>query len=351
MTCAFAGKKGIWWRAQTYVCSFRVFVGSLGTPDGARVRSMSAPPLVRNASPLALRGGLVASSRCHALRGRPRVVVACFRDDDDADARRKGTTTFRARRGSSLTAVSTFFAAAPSRAAESLALSDSALADRARATLDALETLPQAETVPLWFFVLVASEMVPLLPTQPMALTSGIVFGAAKGTAVVLAANVTAATLAFFAARGAGRALAEKVVAEETGDDEAGSFRSQWRDLQTELASAGPARQTALIALFRITPHPFSASNYLFGLTQIRASPYVAGTTAGIAPWATLYACVGASGRALLDGGEAVDEVFADLGALIASDVQIGEEALSAVAAAALLLFVARRLYAMSVEE
>lgn len=326
-------------------------VGSLGTPGGARIKSMSAPPLVRNASILALRGGLVASSCCHALRGRPRVVVACSRDDD-ADARRKGTTTFRARSGWSLAAASTFFAAAPSRAAESLASSDTALVDRARATLNALETLPQAETVPLWFFVLVASEMVPLLPTQPMALTSGIVFGAAEGTAVVLAANVAAATLAFFAARGAGRALAEKVVAEETGagDDEAGAFRSQWRELQTRLDAAGPAEQTALIALFRITPHPFSASNYLFGLTQIRASPYVAGTAAGIAPWAALYACVGASGRALLDGGEAIDEVFADLGALVASDVEIGEEALSAVAAAVLLLFVARRLYATSVE-
>jgi uncharacterized membrane protein YdjX (TVP38/TMEM64 family) len=183
-----------------------------------------------------------------------------------------------------------------------------------------------------------------------MALTSGIVFGAAKGTAVVLAANVTAATLAFFAARGAGRALAEKVVAEETGDDESGSFRSKWRELRTKLDASKPAKQTALIALFRIAPHPFSASNYLFGLTQIRASPYVVGTAAGIAPWATLYACVGASGRALLDGGEAVDEVFADLGALVASDVEIGEEALSAVAAAVLLLFVARRLYATSVE-
>ena len=42
--------------------------------------------------------------------------------------------------------------------------------------------------------------------------------------------------------------------------------------------------------------------------------------------------------------------MFADLGALVASDVEIGEEALSAVAAAVLLLFVARRLYATSVE-
>lgn len=313
---------------------------------------MSAPALSRNASPPVPRGGLVASSRSRARRGGPRVVVACSRDGyDDVDADRKRTTTtlgFSTRRGASLAAVSAFFAAAPSRASESLALSDAALVDRVRAALDALETLPQVETVPLWFLVLAASEMVPLLPTQPMALTSGIVFGAAEGTAVVLVANVAAATLAFFAARGAGRALAEKIVEEETGaafDAEDNAFRRQWRELQRRLEKAGPAEQTALIALFRITPHPFSASNYLFGLTNIRATPYVAGTAAGIAPWAALYAFVGAYGRALLDGGEAVDEVFADLSALVESDVEVGEEALAAVGGAALLVFVAWRLF------
>lgn len=317
----------------------------------SRVESMSAPALSRKASPPVPRGGLVASSRSRARRGGPRVVVACSRDGyDDVDAHRKRTTTtlgFSTRRGASLASVSAFFAAAPSRASESLALSDAALVDRVRAALDALETLPQVETVPLWFLVLAASEMVPLLPTQPMALTSGIVFGAVEGTAVVLAANVAAATLAFFAARGAGRALAEKIVEEETGagDAEDNAFRRQWRDLQKRLENAGPAEQTALVALFRITPHPFSASNYLFGLTKIQATPYVAGTAAGIAPWAALYAFVGAYGRALLDGGEAVDEVFADLGALVESDVEIGEEALAAVGGAALLVFVAWRLF------
>ena len=101
---------------------------------------MFAPPLVRDASSPAPCGGLVASSRRRALRGRPRVVVACSRDDDASDANRKGTTTtFRTRaRCSSLAAVSTFFAAAPSRAAESIAFSDAALVDRVRAWMGSL---------------------------------------------------------------------------------------------------------------------------------------------------------------------------------------------------------------------
>ena len=110
----------------------------------------------------------------------------------------------------------------PSHASESLAAfaafsSDGDAVERARDVLDRLETLPQIETIPLWLFVMTLSEMLPLFPSQPAALTSGIVFGAKEGAAMVVAANMTAATLAFLAARGAGRALAEKVVKEETG--------------------------------------------------------------------------------------------------------------------------------------
>ena len=83
-----------------------------------------------------------------------------------------------------------------------------ALVDRLRGALETLETLPRIETVPLWLAILIVSEMVPLLPTQPLALTSGILFGAWEGGAVVLGANVTAATLAFLLAGGVGRALA-----------------------------------------------------------------------------------------------------------------------------------------------
>ena len=142
----------------------------------------------------------------------------------------------------------------PSRAAESLAAMSAltggdaaALVDRARDALDALETLPQIETVPLWWAVLTISEMVPLLPTQPMALTSGIAFGAAKGTAVVFAANVAAATLAFLAAKGFGRAVAERVVEEVTGGggDEAGSSGAAAEDDDDEKKKTRSARSGA----------------------------------------------------------------------------------------------------------
>jgi uncharacterized membrane protein YdjX (TVP38/TMEM64 family) len=340
----------------------RVGHGSMST---ASSRVALAPPLAARRS---------RASR----RSTPAVVSAAVRGPRDCGKKRTtrhddDVVTSPPRLGAppapwSCAAVGLWASAVPpSRAAESLAAMSAltggdaaALIDRARDALDALETLPQIETVPLWWAVLTISELVPLLPTQPLALTSGIAFGAAKGTAVVFAANVAAATLAFLAAKGFGRALAERVVEEETGGggDEASSgaaaenddekkknaFREKWRALQLRLAASGPVEQTGLIALFRLTPHPFSASNYLFGLTDsIRLAPYVVGTAVGVAPWAALYSCIGAYGRGLLDGGEAVDAVFEDLGAVIESDVEIGEEGLLAVGLATLAIVAARR--------
>ena len=82
----------------------------------------------------------------------------------------------------------------PSHASESFAAfaafsSDGDAVERARDVLDRLETLPQIETIPLWLFVMTLSEMLPLFPSQPAALTSGIVFGAKEGAAMVVAAN------------------------------------------------------------------------------------------------------------------------------------------------------------------
>ena len=48
--------------------------------------------------------------------------------------------------------------------------------------------------------MLTVSEMVPLLPTQPLALTSGILFGSFEGALIIWAGNVAAATISFLLA-------------------------------------------------------------------------------------------------------------------------------------------------------
>lgn len=67
------------------------------------------------------------------------------------------------------------------------------------------------------FFVLVVSlcELIPLFPTQPLSLAGGLLFDGGLGTVLVWSAQVTAATLAFLIARGAGRKFAQKMVRRE----------------------------------------------------------------------------------------------------------------------------------------
>ena len=113
--------------------------------------------------------------------------------------------------------------------------------------------------------------------------------------------------------------------------DEGGgsAFGKQWKKLQERLTAAGPVQQAGIIAGFRVFPHPFSASNYLFGLSEVPLAPYAMGTAAGMAPWSVLYAVVGGYGRKLLDGGEALDQVFDDMSGLIEGDLEIAGDGLA----------------------
>ena len=47
------------------------------------------------------------------------------------------------------------------------------------------------------------------------------------------------------------------------------------------------------IILFRISPMPFQASNYLFGSTNIDISIFIIGTMIGVIPWMTLEVFIG----------------------------------------------------------
>ena len=113
--------------------------------------------------------------------------------------------------------------------------SDGDVIDRVRDTLTTLENAPKFQTVPLWLAVMVARELLPLFPSQPSALTSGIVFGMLEVAAMVLLANMAAVTLAFFAARGAGRAAAENIIAADIIDTEStgNAFQRKWSEFKT----------------------------------------------------------------------------------------------------------------------
>jgi len=162
------------------------------------------------------------------------------------------------------------------------------------------------------------AEMIPLFPTQPFSLAAGLLFGGMKGAGLVLAGNVTAATSAFLLARGVGRTLAERVIKHEmaeAGEAEAAKGKSMLGDVERAIENGSPTAQFVSVLLLRLTPVvPFSASNYLLGLTPLPFLPFFGATLVGMSPWAVLFATLGQAGRSLLDGGEDLGKVLADLG-------------------------------------
>jgi uncharacterized membrane protein YdjX (TVP38/TMEM64 family) len=221
-------------------------------------------------------------------------------------------------------------------------------------------------------------EMVPLFPTQPLALSSGLLFGAKWGAVYQLVAVTLAASNAFLVARTVGRSLAERVIREELGHGAAAASLSSLAstDGEEEAAAAaaaagegsnnapapapapaptnglaratraieegGPFKQFTAVLLLRLTPVvPYSASNYLLGLTPLGTLPYLAGTVVGMLPWTVLYAGVGGASRRLLQRGVSIDLLMQDLSeraARVSGDAAGVVAALVAAAAAAYAL-------------
>lgn len=127
------------------------------------------------------------------------------------------------------------------------------------------------------------------------------------------------ATLAAFNAyqisKGVGRPLAERIIKAEMGDGEATSgVGKQLAAVQETIQNGSFWKQFTAILLLRLTPVvPFSASNYVLGLTPVSVPAYVGGTFVGVGVWGFVYASLGGASRKLLERGVKMDVLFADL--------------------------------------
>lgn len=119
------------------------------------------------------------------------------------------------------------------------------------------------------------------LPKTVFTLAAGAVLGLAGGLPAVVAGALLGAVAAFFL----GRLLGRDAVQRFTG--------ARVDRLDDLLARRGLA---AVLAARLVPVVPFTATNYLAGLTALRLRDFVVGTVVGILPATTAYVTIGAFG-------------------------------------------------------
>lgn len=134
---------------------------------------------------------------------------------------------------------------------------------------------------PVLFVLVYAVATLAPLPKNILAVVAGALFGLLPGIAIVLPAALLGAGAAFVLARILGRDAVERI----TG---------------TRVARVDALlRRRGLLAVLgvRLVPVlPFTAINYVAGLTAVRARDYVLGTALGILPGTIAYVALGTYG-------------------------------------------------------
>ncbi|WP_258802345.1 TVP38/TMEM64 family protein [Pseudarthrobacter sp. NS4] len=151
---------------------------------------------------------------------------------------------------------------------------------------------------PLVFVLGYAALTLSPVPKNVLSIGAGVVFGFAGGVGVVVAAALLGAAAAFWLGRWLGREAVEKF----TG--------ARVEKLDEVLRRRGFA---AVVGVRLVPVLPFTAINYLAGLTSVGWWPYFSGTAAGILPGTVSYVTLGAFGMQL---GWQVQAAAAALGLL-----------------------------------
>jgi uncharacterized membrane protein YdjX (TVP38/TMEM64 family) len=134
---------------------------------------------------------------------------------------------------------------------------------------------------PVAFSALYAVVSLSPLPKTVFTLAAGALFGLVAGLVIVVAGAMLGAVAAFYLGRLLGRDTLRWLT------------RGNLDRLDTRLAGHG----LRTIVLARLIPIvPFTAVNYLAGVTSVRLRDFTAGTAIGILPATTAYVTVGAYG-------------------------------------------------------
>lgn len=151
---------------------------------------------------------------------------------------------------------------------------------------------------PMVFILGYAALTLSPVPKNVLSIGAGVVFGFAGGVGVVVAAALLGASAAFWL----GRWLGREAVENHTG--------ARVEKLDEVLRRRG---FVAVVGVRLVPVLPFTAINYLAGLTSVAWWPYLLGTALGILPGTVSYVTLGAFG---LQFGWQVQTAAAVLGLL-----------------------------------
>lgn len=159
------------------------------------------------------------------------------------------------------------------------------------------------------------ASMVPFIPTQPLFMTAGLLFGAVDGALVSLLGAMEAAFFAFIFSRQQGVAKLATTLASGAGFGAPirRLVRDRLKKVEAYLADGSTLGTLVKLTLYRLVPHaPYTVANYLLGLTRVPLSLYMASTAVGMIPWCAFYALVGSTGSAFVSGsvGDAIAVVM-----------------------------------------
>ena len=129
------------------------------------------------------------------------------------------------------------------------------------------------------------------LPAIPLTMTAGALFGVGPGTVAVSIAATLGAALSFLISRYLAR---DKVLQLARGN-------RQFMAMDRALSKDG----FKVVTLLRLSPLlPFALSNYLYGLTAVDLTSYIAGSWLGMLPGTFAYVVAGSYGKEVLLAGK-----------------------------------------------
>ncbi|MEC8495944.1 MAG: TVP38/TMEM64 family protein [Planctomycetota bacterium] len=163
---------------------------------------------------------------------------------------------------------------------------------------------------PLAYGVFYVAAALAFVPGSAITLAAGALFGVGLGTTVVSLASTTAAAIAFPLARTLLRSRVERVAAGSRG----------FAAIDEAVADGG----WRVVGLLRLSPVvPFSALNYLLGMTRVAYLPAVLVSWAAMLPGTLLYVHLGAVGADLAAGASRGWEEWALLGVGLAATLTV----------------------------